>query len=171
MSTLILLVVGAAWLAVLVPPLVRSRINGSPSNSVMNFRRQLDSLESAGGRSQGQLRGMARPLAPSARPSRQHGALSNMTGALVRPAGTRNHRPVGMVSNSEYIRQRRQNLVVGMGVVTLLSLFLALTTGSQIFFSLFAISLVSLSVYCYVLVQLRIRRDRERFLTRNRRHH
>ena len=169
MSTLILLVVGAAWLAVLVPPLVRSRINGSPSNSVMNFRRQLDSLESAGGRSQGQLRGMARPLAPSARPVRQHGALSNMTGALVRPAGTRNHRPSRVVSQSEYIRQRRQNLVVGMGVTVVLSLFLALTTGSQIFFSLFAVSLIALAVYCYVLVQLRIKRDNERYLSRSRR--
>jgi hypothetical protein len=170
MSTLVLLVVGAAWLAVLVPPMVRSRINGSPSNSVTNFRRQLDSLESVGGRSQGQLRGMARPLAPSARPARQHGTLSNVTGALVRPSGTRNHQPLGALSHSEYVRQRRQNLVVGMGVTVLLSLFLALTTGSQIFFTVFAVSLVSLAVYCYVLVQLRIRRDRERYLTRNSRH-
>jgi hypothetical protein len=92
-----------------------------------------------------------------------------MTGALVRPAGTRNHRPANVVSQSEYIRQRRQNLVVGMGVTVVLSLFLALTTGSQIFFSLFAVSLIALAVYCYVLVQLRIKRDNERYLNRSRR--
>ena len=50
MSKLILLIVGAAWLAVLLPPLVRARLNGSPANSVTNFRRQLNHLESAGGR-------------------------------------------------------------------------------------------------------------------------
>ncbi|MHB1090317.1 MAG: hypothetical protein ACYC0U_04515 [Ilumatobacteraceae bacterium] len=41
MSKLILLIVGAAWMAVLLPPLVRAKLNGSPSNSVSNFRRQL----------------------------------------------------------------------------------------------------------------------------------
>ena len=62
MSKLILIIVGAAWLAVLLPPMVRAKLHGSPSNSVSNFRRQLNSLESSGGRSQqGQLRNMARP--------------------------------------------------------------------------------------------------------------
>ena len=90
MSKLILLIVGAAWLAVLLPPLVRARLNGSPANSVTNFRKQLNSLENAGGRyPQAQLRGMARPLAPSPRMQRQPGPLSNMTGALVRPEGAR----------------------------------------------------------------------------------
>ncbi|MCX6514856.1 MAG: hypothetical protein NTW88_08320, partial [Actinobacteria bacterium] len=94
MSKLILLIVGAAWLAVLLPPLVRARLNGSPANSVTNFRKQLNSLENAGGRyPQAQLRGMARPLAPSPRMQRQPGPLSNMTGALVRPEGARHHRP------------------------------------------------------------------------------
>jgi len=56
-----------------------------------------------------------------------------------------------------------------MGITVVLSLFLALTTGSQIFFTVFAVSLISLAVYCYVLVQLRIKRENERFLSRSRR--
>ena len=178
MSKLILIIVGAAWLAVLLPPMVRAKLHGSPSNSVSNFRRQLNSLESSGGRSQqGQLRNMARPLAPSQqyrsaaqRTSRpQQGALSNLTGALIRPEGVRHHRAPAMLNPQAMVRQRRQNLVVGMAVVTGISLFLAFTTGSSAFIYLFTVSLLALCGYCYVLVQLRIKRENERYLRQFRR--
>jgi hypothetical protein len=175
---LILIIVCAAWLAVLLPPMVRAKLHGSPSNSVSNFRRQLNSLESSGGRSQqGQLRNMARPLAPSqqyrnpaARTSRpQQGALGNLTGALIRPEGVRHHRAPAMLTPQAMVRQRRQNLVVGMAVVTGISLFLAFTTGSSAFVYLFTVSLLALCGYCYVLVQLRIKRENERYLRQFRR--
>ena len=178
MSKLILIIVGAAWLAVLLPPMVRAKLHGSPSSSVSNFRRQLNSLESSGGRSQqGQLRNMARPLAPSQqyrsaaqRTSRpQQGALSNITGALIRPEGVRHHRAPAMLNPQAMVRQRRQNLVVGMAVVTGISLFLAFTTGSSAFIYLFTVSLLALCGYCYVLVQLRIKRENERYLRQFRR--
>ena len=178
MSKLILIIVGAAWLAVLLPPMVRAKLHGSPSNSVSNFRRQLNSLESSGGRSQhGQLRNMARPLAPSQqyrsaaqRTSRpQQGALSNITGALIRPEGVRHHRAPAMLTPQAMVRQRRQNLVVGMAVVTGISLFLAFTTGSSAFIYLFTVGLLALCGYCYVLVQLRIKRENERYLRQFRR--
>jgi len=178
MSKLILIIVGAAWLAVLLPPMVRAKLHGSPSNSVSNFRRQLNSLESSGGRSQqGQLRNMARPLAPSQqyrsaaqRTSRpQQGALSNITGALIRPEGVRHHRAPAILTPQAMVRQRRQNLVVGMAVVTGISLFLAFTTGSSAFIYLFTVSLLALCGYCYVLVQLRIKRENERYLRQFRR--
>jgi len=178
MSKLILIIVGAAWLAVLLPPMVRAKLHGSPSNSVSNFRRQLNSLESSGGRSQqGQLRNMARPLAPSQqyrsaaqRTSRpQQGALSNLTGALIRPEGVRHHRAPAMLTPQAMVRQRRQNLVVGMAVVTGISLFLAFTTGSNAFIYLFTVGLLALCGYCYVLVQLRIKRENERYLRQFRR--
>lgn len=178
MSKLILIIVGAAWLAVLLPPMVRAKLHGSPSNSVSNFRRQLNSLESSGGRSQqGQLRNMARPLAPSqqyrsaaARTARpQYGALSNITGALIRPEGVRHHRAPAMLTPAAMVRQRRQNLVVGLAVVVGISLFLAFTTGSSAFVYLFTVSLLALCGYCYVLVQLRIKRENERYLRQFRR--
>jgi hypothetical protein len=178
MSKLILIIVGAAWLAVLLPPMVRAKLHGSPSNSVSNFRRQLNSLETSGGRSQqGQLRNMARPLAPSqqyrgaaARTSRpQQGALSNITGALIRPEGVRHHRAPSLLTPQAMVRQRRQNLVVGLAVATAISLFLAFTTGSSAFVYLFTVSLLALVGYCYVLVQLRIKRENERYLRQFRR--
>ncbi len=178
MSKLILIIVGAAWLAVLLPPMVRAKLHGSPSNSVSNFRRQLNSLESSGSRSQqGQLRNMARTLAPSPqyrnatqRTSRpQQGPLSNITGALIRPEGIRHHRAPALLTPQAMVRQRRQNLVVGMAVVTGISLFLAFTTGSSAFVYLFTASLLALVGYCYVLVQLRIKRENERYLRQFRR--
>ena len=66
MGTLILLVVGAAWMAVLLPPLMRSRFDGGSASSVSDFRRQLVTLQRAQApRAQAPMRSMARPLAPA----------------------------------------------------------------------------------------------------------
>jgi len=66
MGQLVLLVVAAAWAAVLIPPLLRSRVENRPNSSVTDFRNQLSSLQRAvPTRSGGPMRSMARPLAPS----------------------------------------------------------------------------------------------------------
>ena len=67
MGELVLLVVAAAWAAVLIPPLLRSRIENRPNSSVTDFRRQLNRLQSTvPNRAAGPMRGgMARPLAQS----------------------------------------------------------------------------------------------------------
>ncbi len=71
MASLILLVVAAAWAAVLIPPLLRSRVENRPNSSVSDFRNQLSSLQRALPTRTVSMRGMARPLAPSplARPA------------------------------------------------------------------------------------------------------
>ena len=72
MGTLILLVVGAAWMAVLLPPLMRSRFDGGSVSSVSDFRRQLSTLQrTQAPRTQAPMRAMARPLAtaPVRRPA------------------------------------------------------------------------------------------------------
>ena len=69
MGTIVLIIVVAAWGAVLVPPLMRGRSDNSPHSSVLDFRRQLSTLQrSAPYRQAAPMRSMARPLAPS--PSR-----------------------------------------------------------------------------------------------------
>ena len=67
MGQLVLLVVAAAWAAVLLPPLLRSRLENRPNSSVTDFRRQLSRLQSSvPQRAGGSMRySMARPLAPS----------------------------------------------------------------------------------------------------------
>ncbi len=74
MTQLVILVVAAAWLAVLIPPMLRSRVENRPNSSVTDFRRQLDKLQHTAGPRPG-VRAMGRPLAPtglgrSARPAR-----------------------------------------------------------------------------------------------------
>jgi hypothetical protein len=65
MGQLVLLVVAAAWAAVLIPPLLRSRIENRPNSSVTDFRNQLSSLQKAVPSRGVTMRTMARPLAPS----------------------------------------------------------------------------------------------------------
>jgi len=64
MAQLVLLVVAAAWAAVLIPPMLRSRVENRPNSSVTDFRRQLNTLQSTSTPSRGALR-MGRPLAQS----------------------------------------------------------------------------------------------------------
>jgi hypothetical protein len=64
MAQLVLLVVAAAWAAVLIPPMLRSRVENRPNSSVTDFRRQLNTLQSTSTPSRGGLR-MGRPLAQS----------------------------------------------------------------------------------------------------------
>ena len=65
MAQLVLLVVAAAWAAVLIPPMLRSRLDNRPNSSVTDFRRQLSKLQSTATPSRGGARAMGRPLAPS----------------------------------------------------------------------------------------------------------
>ncbi|MHB1090316.1 MAG: hypothetical protein ACYC0U_04510 [Ilumatobacteraceae bacterium] len=81
----------------------------------------------------------------------------------MRPEGVRHHR-VGMNASPQHVlRQRRQHLVVGLACLVGASLFLAFTTGSTAMVYLFTVSLLALIGYCYVLVQLRLKRENERY--------
>lgn len=93
MGELVLLVVAAAWAAVLIPPLLRSRIENRPNSSVTDFRRQLNKLQSTvPSRAGAPMRGMARPLAqsPLQRPAAA-GRPGMQTAQLRRGAGGRSH--------------------------------------------------------------------------------
>jgi hypothetical protein len=66
MDKIVLLAVAAAWAAVLLPPLLRSRLENRPGSSVTDFRHQLSTLQRAvPTRSITPMRSMGRPLAPS----------------------------------------------------------------------------------------------------------
>ena len=94
MAQLVLLVVAAAWAAVLIPPMLRSRVENRPNSSVTDFRRQLSTLQST---STPRMRTLGRPLAPSplqrpaaaGRPGQAHhrqAALHGSTTTHSRPA-------------------------------------------------------------------------------------
>lgn len=93
MGELVLLVIAAAWAAVLIPPLIRNRLENRPNSSVTDFRRQLNKLQSTvPSRAGAPMRGMARPLAqsPLHRPVAA-GRPGQQAAQLRRGAGGRTH--------------------------------------------------------------------------------
>lgn len=177
MGKIVLLAVAAAWAAVLLPPLLRSRLENRPGSSVTDFRRQLSTLQrTVPTRSMTPMRSMARPLtqSPLQRPAatgrpavqRAHGFVAHdvsNTGELQRREyasnghSLRGHRPqrARRISQREVIRRRRTNVLFILVMATALTLFLAATTKSSAMVYAFAFSFVSLCGYCYKLAQLR----------------
>jgi hypothetical protein len=178
MGGIILLVVGAAWAAVLLPPLLRSRVENRPGSSVVDFRKQLATLQrTVPARGAAPMRSMARPLAPSPRTGlpmqRSHGHHSQEH--LGRgQQGSLHHLPVQRatqqaarvhhgqahvqrrpVTSRERVRQRRQNVLFLLLAITAGSAFLAFTTKNAALTYVFVLAAISLAGYCYKLVQIK----------------
>ena len=172
MSKIVLLAVFAAWAAVLIPPLLRSRVENRPNSSVTDFRRQLSTLQRAvPTRTMVPMRSMARPLTASplsrpvapGRPGQMHRpatpAVSGQrmhTATLDRGAAPQ-HRQAHLhrVSHRELVRRRRANIFFMLVLATGVTAFLAATTKANTMVYAFALSFISLCGYCYKLVQIR----------------
>jgi len=175
MQSVVILAVAAVWLAVIIPPLLRSRVENRPNSSVTDFRRQLSTLQrSVPTRTMVPMRGMARPLAqaPQQRPA-AHGHAGQVhraaSGAVERshtprqqpgrqPAqGAAGHRQAHLhkVSQREVVRRRRANVLFLLVLAVGISGFLAATTHATAMVYAFTFAFVSLCGYCYKLVQIR----------------
>ncbi|MGA1682588.1 MAG: hypothetical protein ACO4A0_10235 [Ilumatobacteraceae bacterium] len=151
MSKIVLLVVGAAWAAVLIPPLVRGRSENRPHSSVVDFRRQLSTLQRSTPQRQVSPLRVARPLAPSpARPVAARRPAPRATRQAVHHASA-----TRSMSRAHLVRQRRQNVVLTLALVTLGSAVIAFTTKSDFFIYVFVLAAMSLVGYCYKLSQIR----------------
>ena len=187
MGQLVLLVVAAAWAAVLVPPLLRSRMENRPNSSVSDFRNQLSSLQRAMPSRGVAMRSMARPLAPSplSRPaaagrpgltahSRAHGGQqARLSGPQqvdrrrrAEPVRTydatprvRSHaeRVARPVNTRDALKRRRANVLFVLALTAVSGLFLAATTRSQPMIWLAVAAIVALMGYVCLLGQLRQR--------------
>jgi hypothetical protein len=174
-DNIVLLAVAAAWAAVLIPPLLRSRMENRPNSSVTDFRRQLSTLQrSVPTRNMGSMRSIGRPLAPSGfgRPTsmgrpgqaqRSAAAPAERYDRAVMQGATLQRRDVRSVrhgrglrvSERELTRRRRANVLFVLAATVVLTAFLAATTQARPMVYLFALAFVSLCGYCYKLVQLR----------------
>ena len=185
MGQLVLLVVAAAWAAVLVPPLLRSRIENRPNSSVTDFANQLSSLQRAMPPRGVAMRSLARPLAPSplSRPAapgrpglrsgvRTHsGATSPARTAPPRPVVDRTRvydatprprshgerRAATAARSRNALKRRRANVLFVLALIAGCSLFLAATTKVQALLWFSCAAFTVLCVYVYVLGQLRQR--------------
>ncbi|MEZ5215949.1 MAG: hypothetical protein R2705_02730 [Ilumatobacteraceae bacterium] len=165
MSKLILLVVAAAWAGVLLPPLLRSRLDARPGTSISSFRRQLSSLQRTAPGAVPQVRSMARPLSGPTR----HGYAPGYQQVVPQRSSTvvtmarEGHRPERVAQRPIAVRapqrslakQRRQNVLVIllMGAVAF-GFLTAVTTASFARYGL-ALSVCLLVGYVYLLVQTR----------------
>ena len=168
MQPVVLLAVAAVWAAVIIPPLLRSRVENRPNSSVTDFRRQLSTLQRAvPTRTMVPMRAMARPLA-QAPDQRQMmhghpGAVRRAQGATLQRShagqadDTAGHRQLHLhkVSQREIVRRRRANVLFLLVVTVGITGFLAATTHADAMVYAFALSFVSLCGYCYKLVQIR----------------
>ena len=185
MGQIVLLVVAAAWAAVLVPPLLRSRVENRPNSSVSDFRSQLSSLQRVLPSRGASVRSMARPLAPSTlarpaasgRPPLRSGLGSNHT-AQPAPAArttsrdaTRGHEPTARprrhaerperapvvmrngrpVLDAAEIKRRRTKVLYLIAGTAGVSGLMAATTDSKAMVYLFAVAVVALGAYVYLL--------------------
>jgi hypothetical protein len=176
-SKVILLIVGAMWVAVLAPPLLRSKID-RPQSSVDVFRRQLNTLQHGAYAPRPQpgyrrpvqagypMRQMARPFAPAA-PAPRRAPIVPQPG--MRTHHTTSHgipRPATNlygIPQRELVRRRRQNIFNGLLGLNIGSLFLAFTTGSTLMIWVFAIAFLSFIGYCYTLAQIRQQQMNRRY--------
>ncbi len=105
MAKLVLLVVAAAWAAVLIPPMLRSRVDNRPNSSVTDFRRQLNRLQSTSTPPRGSVRGaMGRPLAQSSSPLQRQAAAGRP--GQPAPARQASARQGSLRSGSTAVRDR-----------------------------------------------------------------
>ena len=156
MGSIVLIIVVAAWAAVLVPPLMRGRSDNSPHSSVIDFRRQLSTLQrSTPIRPGAPMRSMARPLAPSPQRQRPDFDRSIDPSAALRRTVHSGHTAPRGISRKAMVRQRRQNVLVSLVLTTAGSAFIAFTTKSDLFVYVFVLATISLVGYCYRLSQLR----------------
>ena len=172
MQPIVLLAVAAVWAAVIIPPLLRSRVENRPNSSVTDFRRQLSTLQRAvPTRTMVPMRSMARPLVPQQR-QLAHGQVrrspamntaSMTSGVALRSHGAASadsavgHRQMHLhkVSQRELLRRRRANVLFILVVTVGITGFLAATTHANVMVYAFALAFVSLCGYCYKLVQMR----------------
>jgi hypothetical protein len=162
---LVLLVLAAVWAAVLIPPALRARQEGRPSDSISNFRRQLAVLRRTGPRGPrvGNVDHWARPYAPPAPTlasvSRLH--ASPVAAGRPRPYGAPAGRPVGPAVRSRTVSasrsrtlRRRRDVLTGLAAMVVVTLLLAVVLRST-FVLLHVLADVLLVAYVALLIHQR----------------
>lgn len=132
----VLIILAAVWVAVLVPPFVRSRREGRPDNSVVSFRAQLSTLERA---------------TPGT-------SLRNL------PPGSATIPGMGMAATPQYLArerksatQRRRDVLTGLLAVSVLSLLLRFFVAGTFTTVLLLLSVAATAAYVYALRQRHLR--------------
>jgi Flp pilus assembly protein TadB len=123
----VLIILGALWAAVLVPPLLRAR-SEKKTGAIGDYAHTLGALKSSN-----------RAINPRMRPA----------AGLVDPSMHR-----GQLNQKSMQRKRRKDILMTLGVTTIVLLILAFFTGATILWVLFFVCALALGAYCYLLFQM-----------------
>lgn len=136
MTIVVLLVLAAVWAAVLLPPALRARAEGTPADSIGSFRHQLSVLRRTG---------TGGPLAPA------HQLTPYLPDGVVQA-----HRvPVRPITRSSATIKRRRDVFCGLLAAVAGSFLLGLLPPLRVMWGLSAVLAVLLAGYVALLVQLR----------------
>jgi hypothetical protein len=125
----VVLILGAIWVAVLVPPILRDRGNQGRGGGVGDFSHRLTHVGRAlGHRDKG------------------HGRNSR---AIYAPATSYAHAGGGMSAQ----QKRRRDVLLVLGGAVALTFLLAVFTRGTVFIGFFALALAALGGYVYLLLQ------------------
>lgn len=165
MTPLIIVILAAMWLVVLVPPLLRSRSEARPSESISSFQRQLSTL----GRSTptGTFR-PARPLGYAGPPARvtarPHGPRTTTFGPAPRTQRAAAYGPATRgwsaapphrLSQRTAAKRRRQQVLLTLVALAFFTAVLSFGLGIQAALVAHVVVDALLVGYVYLLVQLR----------------
>jgi hypothetical protein len=151
-AILVILVLGALWAAVLLPPILRARNeSGGPSGGIGDFMARLRTGLGTG-------RGRDRDL-PALTPimGPVNGAPLGPMGAGGAPLG-----PVHVPGAMSATQRRRRDVLVGLLAAAALTFLMALFSGSIIFWVLHLLADALVGAYVYLLRQYKARTRRER---------
>ena len=142
---MVLLVLAGIWAAVIIAPMVRARVEGTPADSIGSFRRQLSVLERT---------------APSVvHPANRLRVPSAAAIPPYRPQVARPHLPLVPSSNAalrrQQIRRRRRDVFFALVTGTAGSLLLGLLPGLRVMLFVFPAFVVLLASYVGLLIRLR----------------
>ena len=148
---MVLVILAVMWVVVLVPPLLRSRQDSRPSDSVVSFRRQLSTLQRTGPH----VRTMARPHGGARRGSAIGAAPARVRASTAVYGSPRPTYGGAYRMSRSAVRRRRQNVLSVLTLAALVTLVAAAASGRRPLWYAHVVVDVLLVGYVYLLVQLR----------------
>ncbi len=147
-STLIFLGLAVVWAIVLLPEVLRKLSVGRRTDSIRSFNHQLSVLHRSGNRRGADLPGMPRPVSLNSSSART--SSNNVIDLRDRsiPAGAQ----TSQAKISPSVRRRRQDVLVVLGAIAVLTLLCTVAFGS-VFLVPFMLSAALLVGYVFLLNQ------------------
>ncbi len=153
-STLIFLGLAVVWAIVLLPEVLRKLSVGRRTDSIRSFNHQLSVLHRSGNRRGADLPGMPRPVSLNSSSARTSSNARNSSSNVIdlRDRSNAAAAQTSQAKISPSVRRRRQDVLVVLGAIAVLTLLCTVAFGS-VFLVPFILSAALLVGYVFLLNQ------------------